>query len=82
MVKITLSDIREDRNYLSIWSKKFIYDADGGRGEKFTLEHKTKISKALIQHMHSEASKQIGDSNRGATRHKKKKVKIVEFWER
>jgi hypothetical protein len=32
--------------------------------------------------MHSEASKKIGDSNRGATKHKKKKVKIVEFWER
>lgn len=32
--------------------------------------------------MHSEATKKMGDSNRGATRHKKKKVKIVEFWER
>jgi hypothetical protein len=32
--------------------------------------------------MHSEVSKKIGNSNRGTTRHKKKKAKIVEFWER
>ncbi|MPZ06860.1 MAG: hypothetical protein GEU26_10690 [Nitrososphaeraceae archaeon] len=49
----------------------------------FTAEHKAKISKARMGlHMHSEATNKIGDSNRGATRHKKKKVKIVEFWER
>jgi NUMOD3 motif len=49
----------------------------------FTAEHKAKISKARMGlQMHSEATNKIGDSNKGATRHKKKKVKIVEFWER
>jgi hypothetical protein len=82
MVKVALSDIQEDQELFINMTKKPTYVAGGGRGEIFTLEHKTKISRPLMRHMHSEATKKIGDSNREATRHTKKKVKILEFWER
>jgi len=48
-----------------------------------TKQHSANVSKALVDHKHSEATKKkIGDSNRGKPRPHKKKIKIVEFWER